>query len=172
MANPLSQRLNGIGSARDKFILAQALTPLYDEMSSQTLTSAGLVITGAGGTTAKTGAVATTAVIKGRLSSIAAGTSMAALSGSVTNGRFNVYAFYLLPNGTTISAMGTEATTLGGVIFPPVPTQTSTLGFLIVNPTGTGPFVGGTTPLDSAGVVPNAQYISIIGAFEPSATLS
>jgi hypothetical protein len=34
------------------------------------------------------------------------------------------------------------------------------IGFVIVNPTGTGDFVGGTTDLDDATVAPNAVYVN------------
>jgi hypothetical protein len=42
------------------------------------------------------------------------------------------------------------------------------IGFVIINPTGTGPFVGGTTALDDATVVPNAVFVNVTGAFDPS----
>jgi hypothetical protein len=43
------------------------------------------------------------------------------------------------------------------------------VGFLIIHPSGTGNFVGGTTALDDATVVPNAVYVSPTGAFDPYA---
>lgn len=43
---------------------------------------------------------------------------------------------------------------------------------MIINPTGTGDFVGGTTALDDATVVPNAVYLNgNIGPFDPSVRL-
>lgn len=171
MGYPLATALNRLSNAADRLLMTRALNPVYDEMSSQALTTSGLVISGAAAVTAKTGAVATIALVKGRLMSVAAGTALPALVGSVTNARFNVYAFFLTSTGAIVSAMGVESTTLQGVAFPAIPAQTATLGFIIINPTGAGAFVGGTTPLDSAGVVPNAQYISTIGAFDPSTTI-
>lgn len=171
MGYPLNQILAKAASVRERNALSQALSPVYDQMSSQTLTSAGIVIFGAGATTAKTGAAATIALIKGRLMSVAGSTTLSALVGTVSNARFNVFAFFLTAAGTVVTLMGVEATTLQGVIFPAIPPQTATLGFAIVNPTGTGPFIGGATTLDSATVIPNAQFISTIGAFDPTTTI-
>jgi hypothetical protein len=55
--------------------------------------------------------------------------------------------------GTLRDRMGTEALTLGGVTFPTIPDGEVVTGFVIINPTGTGNFVGGTTELDDATVV-------------------
>ena len=41
--------------------------------------------------------------------------------------------------------------------------------FVIIHPTGTGDFVGGTTPIDDATKVPNAVYANTQGAFDPTA---
>jgi len=46
------------------------------------------------------------------------------------------------------------------------------IGFAIINPTGTGNFVGGTTPLDDATVVPNAVYIDTPYPLDPVNMLS
>src|ERR1051325_11042478 len=62
--------------------------------------------------------------------------------------------------GTVTATMGTEASTLAGVTMPALPDGSAMIGFVIVNPTGTGNFVGGTTDLDDATVVPNAVYVN------------
>jgi hypothetical protein len=54
---------------------------------------------------------------------------------------------------------------------PTVPVGKAQLGFVIINPTGTGPFVGGTTPLGDATVVPNAAYVNTIGPFDQTVIL-
>ena len=64
--------------------------------------------------------------------------------------------------------MGTEGSTLAGVTFPTLPDGEAMIGFAIVNPTGTGDFVGGTTELDDATVVPNAVYVNTPYPFLPS----
>ena len=66
--------------------------------------------------------------------------------------------------------MGVEGATRAAVVFPTVPTNEAVAGFVEINPTGTGNFVGGTTVLDDATVVPNASYVNIIGAPVLSAT--
>jgi hypothetical protein len=85
---------------------------------------------------------------------------MAALAGTLTNAKFNVFVFTVNAAGTLKSYMGTEAATLGGVVFPTILDGETSLGFIIVNPTGTGNFVGGTTALDDGTVVPNVVYVN------------
>jgi len=70
--------------------------------------------------------------------------------------------------GTVTATMGTEASTLAGVIMPALPNGDAMVGFVIVNPTGTGNFVGGTTDLDDATVVPNAVYVNTPFPFLPA----
>lgn len=87
-------------------------------------------------------------------------TAEIAISGTVTNAAFNVYVLSMQADGTVTATMGTEGATLGAVVFPTIPDNEVVLGFVIVNPTGTGNFVGGTTPLGDATVVPNAVYVN------------
>lgn len=93
---------------------------------------------------------------------------MAALSGTVTNAKFNVFVFTVNASGTLKTYMGTEASTLSGVAFPTIPDGEVSLGYIIVNPTGTGNFVGGTTALDDATVVPNAVYFNTSSVYQTS----
>jgi hypothetical protein len=92
---------------------------------------------------------------------------MPALSGTVVNGTFNVFCFFIDSAGTVTSAMGTAGATLATVVFPQKPQKKALVGLLIVNPTGTGNFVGGSTALDDATVVPTVAYVSAQGAFDP-----
>jgi len=85
-----------------------------------------------------------------------------ALAGTVTNAKFNVFVLAMDSSGVVTTAMGTEGATLGAVVFPTLPANTACLGFVIVNPTGTGNFVGASTDLDDATVVPNAVYINTL----------
>jgi len=89
------------------------------------------------------------------------------ISGTVTNAKFNVYVLSMDSSANVTAQMGTEAATLGGVVFPTVASGNAVIGFVIVNPTGTGNFVGGTTDLDDATVVPNAVYVNTPFAFLP-----
>jgi hypothetical protein len=90
-----------------------------------------------------------------------------ALAGTVTNAKFNVFVFTLNAAGTFTSYMGTEGAALLNVVFPTTLDGECPIGFVIVNPTGTGNFVGGTTALDDATVVPNAVYVNTVGEFFP-----
>lgn len=103
-------------------------------------------------------------LIQGSLASKAAA-DMAALAGTVVNATFNVYCFYVNASGTLTTVMGTAGASLAAVVFPTFdPTSVAMLGFVIINPTGTGNFVGGTTALDDATVVPNAVYVDTTNA--------
>ena len=98
------------------------------------------------------------------LLSLSAG-DMAALSGTVVNATFNVYAFFVTRAGVKSTVMGTAGATLSAVIQPRVPEDSVQLGFVIINPTGTGNFVGGTTALDDGTVAPNAVYVDTLGGY-------
>ena len=151
--------------------LAAAAVDVGDSLGrrlNQMLAAAGLVINGAGTKIAKTGASIVYAIVGGVLVKVAAGTAMAALSGTVANAAFNVYALFMDASGNVTSAMGTAGATLWAVVMPPIPTNVVCVGLIVINPTGTGAFVGGTTNLDDATVVPNAAYISLQGTFNPA----
>lgn len=165
---PLIQRLADIGDKRNNFAMLRLLQPLFERLRTCTLSTAGLVIKGAGSALVKTGAAITHYIVKGDMRSIAAGTDMPALSGTVTNAAFNVYVFLADSSGTVTSAMGTEGASIDKVVWPATPTNKAIIGYITVNPTGTGNFVGGTTPLDDATVVPNVKYISPVGVFDPN----
>lgn len=89
-----------------------------------------------------------------------AAADMAALAGTVTNATFNVFVFSVNSAGTLATRMGAAGATLGAVTFPEIPDGEAIIGYVIINPTGTGNFVGGTTALDDATVVPNAVYVN------------
>lgn len=170
------EKLNPILSAMpDKMASAQLskiFTGIYNRLNSVCLTSAGLAIKAGGSVLVKTGAVATTLSVEGRLASIAAATDMPELSGTVTNAMFNVFVFSQDRAGTRYATMGTESSSLSGVKFPNIPDTRAIIGFIVVNPTGTGNFVGGTTALDDATVIPNVVYNNTVGAFNVNAALS
>lgn len=145
------------------------LSTLFDklqrEATTKLLVSGVLAIKAGGSALAKTGSTAYF-MIDGQVYSKAA-SDMAALAGTVTNAKFNVFVFTINSAGTLKTTMGTEAATLGGVAFPAITDGEIALGFVIINPTGTGNFVGGTTALDDATVAPNAVYVNAVGGFLP-----
>jgi hypothetical protein len=143
---------------------------LFDKLqrlaTSKLLNTGGLAIKAGGSALAKT--VNTIYfMIDGQVYSKAAA-DMAALAGTVTNAKFNVFVFTVNSAGTLAAYMGTEAATLGGVAFPTIPDGEIPIGFVIINPTGTGNFVGGTTALDDATVAPNAVYVNTVQSFLPA----
>jgi len=161
----------------DGAIINRVLKGVYDCLRSQILVPCNMVITATSGKKVpKTGAAISYGLVKGRLFSIAAGVDMPALVGTVTNATFNVFCFYANVAGGSLTAtsmtsqMGTGGATIDAVKFPPNLEGKAMLGFIIINPTGTGDFVGNTTALDDVTVVPNTVYCSPEAVFDASAT--
>lgn len=171
MENSIRQLLASVPSSATQKALDTILSHVADRLNCVSLTNATLAIKGAGEGLAKNTEV-WYGLVDGKLVTLADNTDMAALSGTVAADAFNVYVFYVNSAGTLSSAMGTAATTLAGVKFPEKPLGRTVIGFVIINPTGTGDFVGGTTDLDDATVVPNAVYISALGPFDPTFLLT
>jgi hypothetical protein len=103
------------------------------------------------------------AMVGGTLVSLPAA-DMPALSGTVVADKFNVFAFFVNAAGVTSTVMGTAGDTLAAVVVPSANATRAMLGYVVINPTGTGNFVGGETALDDATVVPNAVYVNTVGA--------
>lgn len=85
------------------------------------------------------------------------------------NALFNVTVFTINSSGTITNRSGTAGASLAAIKWPTLPSDEAVFGILIVNPTGTGDFVGGTTALDDATVVPKAVYLNPLSAFSLSA---
>ncbi len=171
MLGTIAQYVQGIGASSDRYAVQQMLSAIGDKLSTRLVVSAALAIK-AGGSAIVKGGAAFYASVNGRLVTKAINTDMAALSGTVTNAKFNVFVFFIDGSGTLTSIMGTEGATLGAVTFPQFPQGKACIGFIIVNPTGTGNFVGGTTPLDDATVAPNVVYVNTVGGFDPTVLVS
>lgn len=133
---------------------------IKDVFNGNALNSAGLAI---GSSSKKKVKVANTtyALVDGVL--VKKTSAEVALAGTVTNAKFNVFVITVKADGTLVARMGTEGATIGAVVFPTVPKTESILGFVIINPTGTGNFVGATTDLDDGTVAPGAVYINNVG---------
>ncbi len=167
MIETVLRYLNRLDNRADAAALSTPARAVASALSTCSIRTAGLVIS-ASTLTAQIGAAAYYAFVQGRLRTVAAAVAMPALVGTVINATFNVYAFFLDSAGTTTSVMGTAGATLNAVRFPDLPPDKAFIGFVIVNPTGAGNFVGGTTPLGDAGVVPNAVFISPLCAVDPT----
>lgn len=175
MFNNIAQYLNAIPDSQMRKFLQIVINVIADRYSSCMLSTAGLVIKAGGSTLVKTGATAFYALTNNGVATVlvtkAGATDMAALAGTVVNATFNVFAYYIDNAGTLTSAMGTAGATLAAVVFPPTPQGKAMVGFTVINPTGTGNFVGGTTAIDDGTVVPNAVHVSPLGAFDPTVLL-
>lgn len=167
MTDTLTRWLEAVQDTSTRWNLRKILLPLFDRETSCPLNSAGLVIHGSASAKAKTGSADMYLLANGILQKIAAATDMPALVGTVVNATFNVFCFFCDSGGTVTVAMGTAGSTLAKVVFPQFPVEKALVGFLIINPTGTGNFVGGTTALDDGTVVPNTVYVSPTGGFDP-----
>lgn len=156
----------GIRDAATQFNLIRLFYPLFDRSSSLLMNSGGLEISGTA-TLAKT-ANTIYFFAKGVPGSLTT-SNMAALSGTVVNATFNVFCFFIDSAGNLTSAMGTAGATYAAVVFPQFPENKALIGFIIINPTGTGNFVGGTTGLADSTVVPNTVYVNTPMGFDPAA---
>lgn len=161
----LQRWLEGIAANKDQWALHKVLEPLFDRYSSCALSSAGLVISSGGATTVKIGASDFYAVANGVLVKVAASTTLPALVGTITATDYNVFCFFVDSAGNLTVAMGTQGTTLAGVVFPSFPKWKALIGFIIVTYSGT--FTGGTTALDTATTV----YVNPLTAWDPSLLL-
>lgn len=145
--------------------LRNALGEIQGALVDQVLTTAGLAI----GTTS-TADVRVVNTIHALIDGVLVRKTAAEvdLTGTVVNATFNVFVISMNSAGTLVATMGTAGATIGAVVFPTVPANQVVVGFVIINPTGTGNFVGNTTALSDATVVPNAVYISTVGSFNPN----
>ena len=162
MLDTMTRYLTGFSEVKHRIALRFIAEPIVDRFSSQPLNTAGLAITGGGGTAAKIGASDFYAVANGILVKIAASTTLPALVGTITAASFNVFCFFVDSAAVATVAMGTEGTTLAKVKFPTFPKNKTLVGFLIVTYAST--FTGGTTALDTATTV----YVNGAGPFDPS----
>src|ERR1022692_4454536 len=108
-------RLKSINFPNTEGELSTVLDKLQRSTVSELLTTGGLAIHGASSPLAKT--VNTIYfMIDGQVYSKTAA-DCAALVGTVTNAKFNVFVFSVNAAGTFKTYMGTEAAALGGVVF-------------------------------------------------------
>jgi hypothetical protein len=165
MLDTMTRYLEAVHPRQSAYALKHAFEAPIDRLSSQAITTAGLVITGAGGTTAKIGAADFYAIANGTLVKITAGTAMPALTGvNFAAGHFTVVAFYVNAAGVVTMLPGTSGLTLAGVVFPAPLKNQALIGYLII--TNAGAFTGGTTALDTATTV----YVSgTFTAVDPTA---
>lgn len=141
---------------------------IVDRLKSSMTSVSTPVIKAGGSALSKTGAAISYGTANGVPRTIAAGTDQAAYAGTVLTATFNVFVHLIDSAGVLTSLMGTAGATLAAVVFPQIPLGKAVVSYTIINPTGTGSFVGGTTALDDATVVPNAVYVPVVGPFNPA----
>jgi hypothetical protein len=171
MQNTITQIVGGVAGEMNRANLLVVLKAIGDRLSTQTHTSAALRIKGGSASAIVQTNAVYAGVAKGTLIAKVTSTDMPALVGTVVNATFNVFAFFIDSASTVTVAMGIAGTTLAKVTFPAIPEGKAVIGYVSINPTGTGNFVGGTTALDDGTVVPNAVFVNTVGAFDPSIAL-
>ena len=162
MLDTIRQWLAGVPGETTQKAIRIPLSAVGDRLSSQAVTTAGLVITAAAGTVAKIGGAAFNAVVKGMPVSIVAGTPMPALIGTIPISMIGIFCFFVDTAGNLTSLMGVPGATLQQTKFPNFPEGKALVGYLIV--TATSQFTGGTTALDAV----TTFYVSPTGALDPS----
>src|SRR5574337_1995320 len=93
MIDNIGRFLNNVRDGSVREALRPILNALGDRFSTLPRTTFGLVIKAGGSAVVKTGAAAAYALVQGKLVKVSAGTDQAALVGTVTNAKFNVYAY-------------------------------------------------------------------------------
>lgn len=168
MIENFSSLLAAVPDPRTEKALRPLVEALFSAFGSMVITATTIAIAT---TTTQVRTSTTTAryTVNGKTVTKAATDNLWTLAGTVTNARHNVFVLYLDAAGTASARMGQESTTLAGVRFPETPAGCCPVGMVFINPTGTGNFVGGTTPLGDVTVVPNAVYVPITGPFIPNA---
>lgn len=166
MIDTITRFLSAIPDAATRRAVRNVVRPGVDRLSSQALTTAGLVINGAGATFAKTGAAPCYACAAGKLVMIPAGTALPAPTGlAIPAGSTAVASFYTDSAGNITMQGSTPAALLPSVTWPePLPGQ-ALIGLLII--TASGAFTGGTTALDAT---TTTVFVSpVFGCFDPTA---
>lgn len=168
MDGTISQHLDGLAGETQRKAIRVPMRAIGERLSTQCIKVAALRIKGGSASAlVQTNATSVHTVI-GKLVTKATAQDFPALVGTVVNATFNIFAFFIDVTGTLTTVMGIAATTLQNVQFPPQSGSKALVGFVIINPTGTGNFVGGTTVLDDATVVPNAVFVDTNSCFDPT----
>ncbi len=163
----IKQALDNIAAGRDREAVARVLRHIGSRLSTQMLSSAGLVIKAGGGVLAKSGATDAYALVGGALVKLTAGTDMPALTGlSISANMFNVACFLMDAGGTRSVLFGREGGSIASLKWPDLPPDQVLIGALLI--THNAAFTGGTTALDTATTV----YLSPIGAVDPTVLYS
>lgn len=165
----LSRRINQFSNKSDARNLYLTLAPVYKKLGNVALTIP--TLTTATTTTKIKSTTDFYGFVGGILVKKAATDNLITLttSANTTNALFNVVVFTINNSGTITNRYGTQGASLAAMTWPTMPAEEAIFGILLLNPTGTGDFVGGTTAVNDVTVVPNAVYISPLSALSFSA---
>lgn len=147
------------GRAIDRGSFLETLAAHVNKLGCAVLSDPGLRIDGGSGSAVAEAQTAFYAIVDGTLLTVAAGTNMPALAGTVDNGDFGIFVWEINSSGTVAQLTLATGASLAAITFPTLSDDKAVIGALIVNPDGTGDFVGGTTDIDDATVTPNAVFL-------------
>lgn len=165
----LNQRINQFSNKSDARNLVLVLEKIYKKLGNVALTTPTLAVA-----TTTTKIKSTTdyyGFVGGVLVKKAATDNLITLTtdANTTNALFNVVVFTINSSGTITNRYGTQGASLAAMTWPVMPADEAVFGILLLNPTGTGNFVGGTTAVNDGTVAPGAVYISPLSALSFSA---
>lgn len=165
--------INGTGNIQDELnrcmpaaahaklgnLLAEIIQKYNDLASlvakaSYMVSQAGLVIKASGGTLVKAGS-AFVALVGGVAVSKAENTDMAALVGTVADGKSALWPFYINASGTlSTGTKSADADTAEKALalLPATPAGLVRVGYIVVSNASGASFTGGTTALDASGI--------------------
>lgn len=165
----LNQRINQFSNKSDARNLVLVLEKVYKRLGNVALTTPTLAVatttTKIKSTTDYYGFVGGVLVKKAATDNLITLTTAA----NTTNALFNVVVFTINSSGTITNRYGTQGASLAAMTWPVMPADEAVFGILLLNPTGTGNFVGGTTAVNDGTVAPGAVYISPLSALSFSA---
>jgi len=168
MQNTVAQQIAALAAGKDKEALRPLLNAIADRLSSQAFNAGTLAIATVTQNVKTTGTVK--AVAGGRHVALAAADPIYTLTAanSVAINKFNVLCLYVDAAGTVSGKMGSEAASLGAVVYPTPDVGKALFGIVTIS-AGANVFTGATTALTGGTVT--VTYTDVIGAVDPSILL-
>ncbi len=168
MQNTVAQQLAAMASSGDENALRPILNAIADRLSSQAFNAGTLAIATVTQNVKTTGTVK--AVAGGHHVALAAADPIYTLTAanSVAINKFNVLCLYVNAAGVVSAKMGSEAASLGAVVYPTPDAGKALFGIVTIS-AGANVFTGATTALTGGTVT--VTYTDVIGAVDPSILL-
>jgi len=173
MRTPIAATVTDVAAMRTPIAATVVdVAALNARLNTAMISHPGLVIGSASKKVPKAGN-AIQAVVGGTLVFKAADTAMSAITGTVAQNKFAIWAFYMDSAGTISSSTKTaDANTAAAayVLLPAIPANKVQIGFIIVTSVAIGGFVATTDDLDVADST--VIYVDSIGIQAPAITLT